>query len=69
MTTPADAIAGHTVAVLGTGTMGTPIARNLLRAGMAVRVWNRTPAKTQKLAADGALVATSPAAAATASTW
>ena len=54
--------------MLGAGTMGTPIARNLLRAGMAVRVWNRTPAKTQKLAADGALVATSPAAAATAST-
>jgi 3-hydroxyisobutyrate dehydrogenase len=45
--------------------MGASIARNLLRAGMPVRVWNRTPAKTQKLAAEGALVATSPAAAAT----
>jgi 3-hydroxyisobutyrate dehydrogenase len=52
------------VAVLGTGTMGAPIARNLLRAGMHVRVWNRTPAKADRLATDGALVATSPAAAA-----
>jgi 3-hydroxyisobutyrate dehydrogenase len=34
-----------TVAVLGTGTMGAPIARNLLHAGFAVRVWNRTLAK------------------------
>ena len=58
------AVAGRTVAVLGTGTMGAPIARNLLRAGMHVRVWNRTPAKAEGLAADGALVATSPAAAA-----
>lgn len=52
------------VAVLGTGTMGAPIARNLLRAGLGVRVWNRTPAKAQGLTADGALVAPSPAAAA-----
>jgi 3-hydroxyisobutyrate dehydrogenase len=34
-----------TVAVLGTGTMGAPIGRNLLHAGFPVRVWNRTPAK------------------------
>ncbi len=54
----------HTIAVLGTGTMGAPIARNLLRAGMQVRVWNRTQAKARSLAADGAPVATSPAAAA-----
>jgi 3-hydroxyisobutyrate dehydrogenase len=52
------------IAVLGTGTMGAPIARNLLRAGMPVRVWNRTRAKAQALAADGAVVATQPAAAA-----
>ena len=58
------AVAGRTVAVLGTGTMGAPIARNLIRAGMTVRVWNRTPAKAEGLATDGALVATSPAAAA-----
>jgi 3-hydroxyisobutyrate dehydrogenase len=30
-------------AVLDTGTMGAPMARNLLKAGFQVRVWNRTP--------------------------
>lgn len=49
------------VAVLGTGTMGTPIARNLLRAGLDVCVWNRTRAKAEPLAADGAIVRDSPA--------
>jgi 3-hydroxyisobutyrate dehydrogenase len=49
------------VAVLGTGTMGAPIARNLLRAGFPVRVWNRTRAKAETLAGDGAIVAGSPA--------
>ena len=50
--------------MLGTGTMGAPIVRNLLHSGMEVRAWNRTPAKAAALAADGALVASSPAAAA-----
>ena len=31
-----------TVAVLGTGTMGAPMARNIAQAGLPVRVWNRT---------------------------
>ena len=31
-----------TVAVLGTGIMGAPMARNLLAAGFPVRAWNRT---------------------------
>ena len=53
-----------TVAVLGTGTMGTPIARRLLEAGFSVRVWNRTRARAQALAADGAKVTTSPSEAA-----
>jgi 3-hydroxyisobutyrate dehydrogenase len=52
------------VAVLGTGTMGAPIARNLLRAGFSVRVWNRTPAKAAPLVADGAWQAPIPAEAA-----
>ena len=52
------------VAVLGTGTMGTPIARRLLDAGFSVRVWNRTAARAQPLAADGANVTTSPSEAA-----
>ena len=42
------------VAVLGTGIMGAPMARNLLKAGFQVRVWNRTPEKARLLPADGA---------------
>ncbi|MFD6157390.1 NAD(P)-dependent oxidoreductase [Nocardia sp. NPDC060256] len=57
--------AAHSVAVLGTGTMGAPIARNLLRAGYEVRVWNRNPAKAAALVADGARHAANPAAAVT----
>ena len=53
------------VAVLGTGTMGAPMARNLLHAGFGVRVWNRTTAKAAALAADGARPAFDPAEAAT----
>ncbi|MGP9017394.1 NAD(P)-dependent oxidoreductase [Streptomyces sp. BR1] len=49
-----------TVAVLGTGIMGAGMARSLLRAGLPVRVWNRTQAKAQPLAADGASVCASP---------
>ena len=41
-----------TVAVLGTGTMGAPIARNLLNAGFNVRVWNRTGAKAAVVGVD-----------------
>jgi 3-hydroxyisobutyrate dehydrogenase len=53
------------VAVLGTGTMGAPMARNLLHAGFGLRVWNRTMAKAAALAADGARPAFDPAEAAT----
>ncbi|WP_406131975.1 NAD(P)-dependent oxidoreductase [Streptomyces anthocyanicus] len=49
-----------TVSVLGTGIMGAAMARNLARAGHAVRVWNRSRAKAEPLAADGAHVAGSP---------
>jgi 3-hydroxyisobutyrate dehydrogenase len=49
------------VAVLGTGIMGAAMARNLLAAGMEVRVWNRTREKADPLARDGAAVGTSPA--------
>ncbi|QKW28517.1 NAD(P)-dependent oxidoreductase [Streptomyces seoulensis] len=46
----------RTVGVLGTGIMGAAMARNLVGAGHAVRVWNRTRAKAEPLAADGAEV-------------
>ncbi|MFB4281694.1 NAD(P)-dependent oxidoreductase [Nonomuraea sp. MTCD27] len=49
------------VAVLGTGLMGAPMARNLVRSGMQVKVWNRSRDKAQPLEADGAVVAGSPA--------
>lgn len=44
----------------GPGLMGAPMIRHLLRAGHAVRVWNRTPAKAEALIADGAQVAATP---------
>jgi 3-hydroxyisobutyrate dehydrogenase len=49
------------VAVLGTGIMGGPMARNLLRAGHEVTVWNRTVQKTEALEEEGARVASTPA--------
>ena len=47
-------------AVLGTGIMGAAMARNLIGAGMQVRVWNRSREKAETLAKDGATVAGSP---------
>lgn len=41
--------------------MGAAMARNLCRTGHAVRIWNRTRAKAEPLAADGARIADSPA--------
>ncbi|WP_310724648.1 NAD(P)-dependent oxidoreductase [Streptomyces sp. N2A] len=49
------------VAVLGTGIMGTAMARNLARAGLDVRAWNRTRARAEPLAADGVRIADTPA--------
>lgn len=58
MTSAADAVPQRpVVAVLGTGIMGSGMARSLLRAGLGVRVWNRTHEKAVPLAADGATVA------------
>ena len=50
----------NVVAVLGTGIMGAAMARNLLGAGLQVRVWNRSQEKAERLAEDGATVAASP---------
>lgn len=52
------------VALLGLGTMGSGMAANLLKAGFALTVYNRTPAKAETLAAAGARVAETPAEAA-----
>lgn len=48
------------IAVIGTGLMGAPMARNLAAAGHAVTVWNRSADKANALA-DVATVARTPA--------
>lgn len=48
------------VAFLGLGAMGAPMARNLLKAGFPLTVWNRSKAKAQELAGAGARVASTP---------
>lgn len=55
----------ETVAVLGAGgTMGFPMARNLARAGLSVRAWNRSRDKAEPLVKDGVQVCDTPAEAA-----
>ena len=51
------------IAVLGIGIMGTGMVRSLLRNGHDVTVWNRHEEKAKLLAADGARVESSSAAA------
>jgi 3-hydroxyisobutyrate dehydrogenase len=52
-----------TIAALGTGVMGAPMARNLARAGHTVRAWNRSAEKAAALSDDGVEVRDDPAAA------
>ncbi|TPK54915.1 NAD(P)-dependent oxidoreductase [Mesorhizobium sp. B2-4-19] len=47
------------IAVIGLGAMGTALAEAFLNKGHAVTVWNRSPAKSDVLAAKGAVVAAS----------
>src|SRR5215203_1687251 len=49
---------------IGLGTMGAPMARNLLEAGHELAVWNRSPERVDPLVAAGARRADSPADAA-----
>lgn len=53
-----------TVALLGTGTMGAGMGRNIAAAGLALRVWNRSREKAEPLAEVGSVVADFPAEAA-----
>jgi 3-hydroxyisobutyrate dehydrogenase len=53
-----------TVAFLGTGQMGTPMASRLIAAGFNVRVWNRSTQRVQSLVLLGGVAAATPAAAA-----
>ncbi|HEX2186134.1 MAG TPA: NAD(P)-binding domain-containing protein, partial [Chloroflexota bacterium] len=45
------------VGYIGLGLMGKPMARNILRAGYPLTVYNRTRSKAEDLAAEGATVA------------
>lgn len=54
-------LAAMKIAFIGLGRMGAGMARNLLRAGHTVAVYNRSREKAEALAADGARVANSPA--------
>ena len=50
----------QSIGFIGLGIMGRPMAMNLLKAGFDVTVWNRTAARAEELAAEGARVAGSP---------
>ena len=52
------------IAWIGTGIMGAPMARRLLKAGHHLRVFNRSPEKARRLADEGAQLAADAAAAA-----
>jgi len=48
------------IGFIGLGLMGKPMARNLLRAGFPVVVWNRTKSKADDLVSEGAKLAADP---------
>jgi 3-hydroxyisobutyrate dehydrogenase len=54
----------YQIALLGTGTMGIGMGKNLLKAGFRVTAYNRTPAKAEPLSEAGAEIAGTPAEAA-----
>jgi 3-hydroxyisobutyrate dehydrogenase len=50
----------NSVGFIGLGTMGMPMVRNLMKAGFTVMVYNRTAAKAERMANEGATRAASP---------
>ncbi|HMI18783.1 MAG TPA: NAD(P)-dependent oxidoreductase [Sphingomonas sp.] len=52
------------IGFIGLGNMGSAIARNLIKAGHEVTVWNRSPGKADALVGEGAKRAATPAEAA-----
>lgn len=48
------------IAVIGTGIMGTGIARNFLENGYTVHTWNRSPERMKDLVRSGAELASTP---------
>jgi 3-hydroxyisobutyrate dehydrogenase-like beta-hydroxyacid dehydrogenase len=55
----------ETIGFIGLGHLGLPMATNLLNAGYALRVYNRTASKADTLIAQGAQLASQPADAVT----
>jgi len=51
----------ESIGFIGTGIMGKPMARNLLRAGYSLTVYSRTKSKARQLLDEGAAWAGSPA--------
>jgi len=49
------------IGFLGTGKMGTPMARRLLAAGHELSVWNRSEGRAEPLIREGAIAAATPA--------
>ena len=58
----ADGNTGVRIGFIGLGTMGMPMALNLLKAGHGLGVWGRTPDKMQDAIDAGAVLAPSPKA-------
>ena len=52
------------VAFFGTGLLGSGFVHHLLASGTSVTVWNRTAARAEPLAREGARLAATPAEAA-----
>jgi 3-hydroxyisobutyrate dehydrogenase len=61
MSTPGKPGTDRQVAVLGTGIMGSAMARNLIAAGLRTKIWDRSQSATEQLSAAGAHAAASPA--------
>ena len=51
----------HVIGWIGMGRMGFPMAERLVKSGHEVKVWNRTRAKAEPLAAKGAMLVDAPA--------
>ncbi len=48
------------IGIIGLGTLGRPMARRLANAGHEILAWNRTPGRTEDLAAQGVVTVASP---------
>ena len=57
---PSSTFAAVNVGFAGLGRMGLPMARRILAAEFSLAVWNRTPARAEELAVQGARVAATP---------